>query len=69
MTPWTEQDFSTEEWDALCRARKHGDVRSWFRLLRSVCGYTQGRTVLLRQIEQLVDDWLQRHPSWTGRFL
>jgi hypothetical protein len=69
VTPWTEADFDDDTWERLCKARKHNDITTWYRLLRERCGYTQGRWSLRVEIEELVDDWLARHPGWSGRWV
>lgn len=65
-TPHTQDDFTHDEWDALCWCRLHRDPM-WWRVLREVCGYRQGRQALRREIECIVDAWLAAHPTWQGR--
>lgn len=62
----TEDDFTIEQWDALCWARKYREMSAWYRLLRGLCGYSAGRRVK-RKMEKTVDEWLEQHPSWQGR--
>lgn len=72
MTLPTEDDFTVQQWDALAYARRlarQGDVRLWYRLLRSLCGYRSNRHQLRRHMERVLDEWLARHPGWQGRYI
>lgn len=65
----TEDDFTREQWENLCRARLRKDAGAWYRLMRTLCGWTPGRFALNKQVKAAVDTWLKAHPSWTGRFM
>jgi hypothetical protein len=64
---YTQDDFTETQWEwiitARWRARTRKDMRDWYRVLRTLCGYRTGSPVR-REMEQLVDQWLHDHPSW-----
>lgn len=70
MTRPEQDDFTPEQWDALCYARrcrlKGSNNTMWYRVLRDLCGWTFGRTALRAHMEKIIDTWLQAHPSWCG---
>lgn len=63
----SRDSFDEADWDALCCAKiryaQGTDRSTWYRLLRSQCGYTTGSPVK-QDMERVVDAWLLQHPSW-----
>lgn len=62
----TQDDFTPEQWDALCYARKYKVQGDWWRLLRALTSYRSPSSRIPKHMERLVDAWLAAHPSWTG---
>lgn len=62
---YTRDDFTAEQWDALCWCRLTHHYL-WWQLMRELCGYRTGSPIN-KHMEQIVDTWLAQHPSWRGR--
>lgn len=65
---YTKDDFTQEQWDVLCWARRKRDATVWYRALRTYTRYT-GHPRTRKNMEVIVDAWLDRHPTWTGRYI